>query len=218
MRRMWPAAIQRASSAHSPRSTATPASRSTARPRPAISGLGSSMAHTTRRDAGGDDGVGAGRRAAVMRAGLERDVHGLAARPRAGARQRVRLRVRPAALLRPAARDHLAGRLVGDDGADGRIGRGAAEHAPRHAQRQLHEAAVRVGGGGVGVTGHRRSVLPVGRLDGARLGRAPVVLAGRGAARRSRPAPRGSRPPRGSRDRPRQSARRRRGRDPSAPP
>ena len=49
MRRIWPAAIQRASSAQSPRSTTTPASRSTARPRPAISGLGSSMAHTTRR-------------------------------------------------------------------------------------------------------------------------------------------------------------------------
>ena len=120
-----------------PESTATPASRSTAKPRPAISGLGSSIGAHHAADAGGDDGVGARRRAAVMRAGLQRDVHGLAPGPRAGAGQRVPLRVRAAALLRPAARDHLAGGLVGDDGADGRVGRGAAQHATRHAQRQL---------------------------------------------------------------------------------
>ena len=60
----------------------------------------------------------------------------------AGALQRMRLGVRAAAHLRPAAGDDLAGRLVGDDGADGRVGRGLPQDAVRHVQRQPHEAAI----------------------------------------------------------------------------
>jgi hypothetical protein len=83
-------------------------------------------------DAGGRDGIGAGRCATVMRAGLERDVHRSAARPVTGSRQGEALCVRPATLLRPAARDDLARRLVGDDGTDSRVGRRAAQHAMGH--------------------------------------------------------------------------------------
>ena len=115
----------------SPRSTAMPALRSRRSPRPATRGSGSSMAHTTRAHAGVDDGVGARRRHAVVRARLQRHVHGGAARARAGAGDGLGLGVRAAARLRPAARDHLAGRLIGDDRADRRIGRRAPEPARR---------------------------------------------------------------------------------------
>ncbi len=47
-RRICPAAIQCAASTSTPRSTARPALRNRARPRPATRGSGSSMAHTTR--------------------------------------------------------------------------------------------------------------------------------------------------------------------------
>ena len=52
------------------------------------------------RDAGGDHGVGAGRRLAVMRARLQRDIERGAARGLAGAPQRLGLGMRPAARLR----------------------------------------------------------------------------------------------------------------------
>ena len=80
--------------------------------------------------------------AAVIRAGLERDVHGLPARPVAGNRQRMRLGVRTAARLRPSPRHDFARRLIGDDGADGRIGGGLAVDAPRHVQGEHHEPAI----------------------------------------------------------------------------
>ena len=93
------------------------------------------------RDAGGDDGVGARRRFAVMRAGLERDVERRAACRRAGAAQRLDFGVRPAARLGPAAADNVA--VLDDHGADRRIGPGAAEPAPSEAKRKRHEAPVR---------------------------------------------------------------------------
>ena len=86
------------------------------------------------RNAGGDDGVGAGRRLAVMRAGLERDVERRAARRRAGAAQGFDLGMRPAAGLGPAAADNDA--VLDDHRADRRIRPGAAESAPAERQRQ----------------------------------------------------------------------------------
>jgi hypothetical protein len=44
-----------------------------------------------------------------------------------------------------AARDHLARRLVDDDGADRWIGRGRAEPAPPDGKRNLHIAAIEGG-------------------------------------------------------------------------
>ena len=92
------------------------------------------------RDAGGDDGVGARRRLADMRARLQRHIERGAARGLAGARQRLRLGVGPAAGLRPAAADNDA--VLDHDRADGGIGPGAALPAPAERQRELHEALV----------------------------------------------------------------------------
>ena len=92
------------------------------------------------RNSGGDDGIGAGRRFAVMRAGLERDVERRAARRGAGAAQRLDLGMRPAAGLSPAAADDDA--VLDDDGADGGIGPGAAKPAPAERKRERHEAPI----------------------------------------------------------------------------
>jgi hypothetical protein len=92
------------------------------------------------RNAGGDDGVGAGRRFAEMRARLQRHIERGAARGLAGALQRLGLGMRPAAGLGPAAADDDA--VLDHDRADGGIGPGAALPAPAERQRQLHEALV----------------------------------------------------------------------------
>src|ERR1700731_2972141 len=76
------------------------------------------------RNAGGNDGVGTGGRAAEMRTRLERDIERGAAGGFASATQRLRLRMRPAARLGPATADNHA--VLDHDGADGRIGPGAA--------------------------------------------------------------------------------------------
>ncbi len=89
------------------------------------------------RNAGGNDGVGAGRRFAVMRAGLERDIQCRANCRLTRAAQRLDLGMRPAAGLRPAAADNHA--ILDDDRADRRIGPGAAKPAPAEAQSQRHE-------------------------------------------------------------------------------
>ena len=81
------------------------------------------------RDAGRDDRVRARRRLAVMRTRLERDVERRAARRAAGAHERLGLRMRPAAGLRPAPPDDDR-RPSTDDRADRRIGPGLAEPAP----------------------------------------------------------------------------------------
>ena len=220
MRRMWPAAIQRASSAHRPRSTVTPAWRSRATPLPDDARVGVLDGAHHAGDAGLQDRVGARRRAAVMRAGLERDVHGLAARPLAGQRQHLGLGVRPAARLGAAARDDLARRLVDDHRRRrrgwGRCGRARAwpdAAPPACSADPAHRSRLNAS------CHPSTSMLSVGRLCGARLGSA---CGGRRdpwrPGRRSRPAPPGSRPPRGSRGRRRRSAHRRRGRDLSRPP
>ena len=88
------------------------------------------------RDAAGDDGVDAGRRLAVMRAGLERYVNRRAARRVARRRQRQRFGVRAAACSRKAAPDDDA--APHDERADSGIRRGAAEIAPSQRQRRAH--------------------------------------------------------------------------------
>ena len=62
-----------------PTSTSMPAARSRAKPWPATSGFGSRIAIDDPADAGRDQRVAARRRAAVVRAGLQRDVGGGAA-------------------------------------------------------------------------------------------------------------------------------------------
>ncbi len=91
-------------------------------------------------DAGLDDGVGARRRLAVMRARLERHVERCALRGLAGALQRLGLGVRPPARLGPAATDDDA--VLDDHRADRRIGPGPAEPAAAECQRKLHETPI----------------------------------------------------------------------------
>ena len=113
-------------------------------PLPRHFGIGIFQRRHHARYAGGDDRVGAGRRFAVMRAWLERDVQrrakGRVICPRAGAAQRLDLGMRPAAGLRPAAADDHA--ILDDDRADRRIGPGAAQPAAAERQRERHEAGV----------------------------------------------------------------------------
>src|SRR5882757_11559735 len=75
-----------------------------------------------------------------MRTGLQRHIQRGAARGLAGAFQGFGLGMRPSARLGPAAADDDA--ILDHDGADGRIGPGAALPAPAERQRQLHEALV----------------------------------------------------------------------------
>src|SRR5665647_687559 len=92
------------------------------------------------RNAGGDDGVGAGRRLADMRARLQRHIERGAPGGLAGAAERLRLGMGTAACLRPAAAQNDA--VLDHDGADGGIGPSAAQPAPAERQRQRHEALV----------------------------------------------------------------------------
>ena len=97
------------------------------------------------RDARRDDGIGAGRRLAEMRARLQRHVERGAAGGFARAHKRLRLGMGTAAWLGPAATDDDA--VLDHDRADGGIWPGAALPAPAERQRKLHEAPV----GGLGV-------------------------------------------------------------------
>jgi len=72
----------------------------------------------------GDDGIGAGRRAAVMSARLEADVERRAPSPLAGRLERHDLGVRTAGSLVPAFPDDLA--VANEDCADQRVGTGRA--------------------------------------------------------------------------------------------
>jgi hypothetical protein len=91
-------------------------------------------------NAGGDDGVGARRRSAVMRAGFERNVKRRAAGGLAGAAQHLDFGMRPATTLRPAAADDDA--VFDEHRADRGVGPGAAQPAPAEQQRKRHEAGV----------------------------------------------------------------------------
>ena len=115
-----------------------------AQPRMALAGdlrIGILQRRHHARDAGRHDGVDAGRRLAVMRAGLERHVERRAARRLAGAPQRLDLGMRPPARLGPAAPDHDA--VLHHDRADRRIRPRIAEPAPAERQRERHEAVSR---------------------------------------------------------------------------
>ena len=89
---------------------------------------------------GGNDGVGAGPRLAVMRAGLEADLDRGAAGGLARPLQSLRLGVRTAARLRPAAAEDDA--VFHHHRADRRIGPGIAEPAAPKRERKLHESLV----------------------------------------------------------------------------
>ncbi len=91
------------------------------------------------RDAGGDDRVGAGRRLAVMRAGLERHVERGAARCLAGAAAAPRSRHAAGRRL-ASSRARRSTPLATTTAPDGRIGPGAPEPAPAERERQRHEA------------------------------------------------------------------------------
>src|SRR6516164_4596514 len=80
------------------------------------------------RDTRRDDGVGAWRRFAVMRARLERNVKGGAARSRPGAADRLDLGMRPAPNLRPATADDQS--ILDDHCTYSRIGPGTTQAAP----------------------------------------------------------------------------------------
>src|SRR3954469_14691176 len=92
------------------------------------------------RDTRSDDGVGAGRRLADMRARLQRHIQRRAAGGLAGARKRLRLGVGPAACLGPSTADNNA--IADHDRADRWIGPGAALPASAERQCQLHEALI----------------------------------------------------------------------------
>ena len=97
-----------------------------------------------------DHRIDAGRRLAEMRTGLQGHVERGAARGLTGALERLRLGMRPAAGLGPAAADDDA--VLHDHSADGGIGPGATLPAPAERQRKLHEALV----SGLGLFGFLR--------------------------------------------------------------
>ena len=103
--------------------------RQTRMPLPLYARIGILEGRDDAADAGLDQGVGTGRRPAVMRARLQRDVDGGAFQGLARIGDRLGLGVRPAAVLRAAARDHAA--IAHDHAADGRIGPGAPERTAR---------------------------------------------------------------------------------------
>ena len=144
-RRMWPAAIQCASRAIGPRSHGDARGAQPRQPAAGDARVGILDGADDAADAGRDDGVGARRRGAVMRAGLQRHVQGRPARLRPRAAQGFRLRVRTAAAGGDTARDHLAGRLIRDDGADGRVWRRRA--ALREPQGNRHHVSIKPGTG-----------------------------------------------------------------------
>jgi hypothetical protein len=159
-------------------------------------------------DAGGQDRLGAGRRAAVMGAGLQGDVEGRAAGGLAGGRERQRLPVRaPARRGRPRPEDAPRIRLD-HDGAHRRVRPRGAEAAPAQRQGEAHEGRV---------VAHDAGLMGARTGDGA-APRAPARATARYRApecrrRASRAASRNPWPRENS-CRPRRSARRRRRRGP----
>ena len=87
-------------------------------------------------DAGCHQGIGAGRRAPVMRARLERDIDRGALQGFAGVRNGVGLGVRTATLLGATAGDHAT--IAHDHAPHGRVGPGAPERSARQRERRAH--------------------------------------------------------------------------------
>ena len=92
--------------------------------------------------AGLDDGLGAGAGLAVMRARLERHVHGGAARAGPGLSDGLGLGMRPAAGLRAAHGDDLAAVWAHDHRADGWVGRRRTQATARKLHGEVHEFAI----------------------------------------------------------------------------
>jgi len=95
-------------------------------------------------DAGLDDGLGAGRRAAVVGTRLQRDIHRRAAGRLAGPIECHALGMRaPAGMGHAAPDDERArGRVSHDDGTDGGVGGGMTEVARAEGERRRHEARI----------------------------------------------------------------------------
>ena len=92
------------------------------------------------RDARRDQGVHAGRRPSLVRAGLEADVHGRAACPLAGLLQRDDLGVPQAGIRVEAAAHDLA--IAHNYRADHRVGAGLRPALARQVERFAHECGV----------------------------------------------------------------------------
>ena len=101
-------------------------------------------AATTRRHAGGDDGVRAGRRAALVRARLQVEVQRGAARALAGLRQRDDFGVLHARVGVEAAAHHLA--VAHQHGAHHGVRAGQRAALARQVERFAHVRGVHVGG------------------------------------------------------------------------
>ena len=121
-----------------------PAARSSSTP-PAASGFGSRAPKTTRSTPAARIRVGARRRRALVRARLERDVEGRAARPLACGVERDALGM-AAAGLRPSLADDLA--VSHDDRADGRLRIRAVAPPARASSTARVEAHARLGRAG----------------------------------------------------------------------
>ena len=95
------------------------------------------------RNSGLDECFGAGRRAAVMGAGFERDVGGRVPRGGTSLGKRHDLGMGTPPRLRPTAPDHaITGRAAHDDAADRRVGPGIAQATTGKHQRVVHVAQV----------------------------------------------------------------------------
>ena len=94
------------------------------------------------RDTGANQGLGAGRRTAVMTAGLQAHVGGRTPRTRAGRRQRIGFGMRGSGTFVPALAHDLA--AVDQHTADARVGVSRIEAAPRERQRARHHRAIQV--------------------------------------------------------------------------
>ncbi len=105
-------------------------------PAPFTCGYGSPQAITTRRTPAATSASAQGERLAMMRTGLERHIGRGAPRRLARHRQRDPLGMRPAADRGRAAPDHPP--VADQHAADGRVGPGAAEPAPRQRERRPH--------------------------------------------------------------------------------
>ncbi len=115
-------------------------------PRPVGARVGVAHRHHDPRDPRRDQRVGAGRRRADMRAGLQRDVRRGPPRGRARLRERPRLGVRPAAVAGARAAEHGAAAL--DHAADRRVGPAPPEPARGERERVVHEPRVAHADGG----------------------------------------------------------------------
>ena len=129
----------RASSSPTPVKTSIPALRSRSKPRPESTGLGSSIAATTRLNSRRDDGFRARAGASRVIARLQRDVHRRAACFFAGGFQRDDFRVIALFVLVKTFADDLA--FANEDAADHGIGTGEANAFAGQFQRVFHEAS-----------------------------------------------------------------------------